>query len=72
MGYKPGDYEKYHASPRMKKERAARNGARREAEKKGQVHKGDGKHVDHKDGNPNNNKPSNKRVISAHANRVKQ
>jgi hypothetical protein len=72
MGYKPGDYQKYHASPRMKKERASRNKARREAERQGRVHKGDGKHIDHRDGNPMNNRPSNKRVISAHANRVKQ
>ena len=72
MAYKPGDYAKYHASDRMKKERAARNKARADAEKLGKVRKGDGKHVDHKDGNPMNNRPSNKRVISAHANRVKQ
>ena len=72
MGYKPGDYEKYHASPRMKKERAARNKARREAESKGLVRKGDGKHVDHIDGSPLNNAKSNLRVISAKANRKKQ
>jgi hypothetical protein len=40
-------YERYHASPRAKRERAARNRARREAEKDGKVHKGDGKEVDH-------------------------
>lgn len=72
MAYKKGDYAKYHASPRMIKERAARNTARKDAEKAGKVHKGDGKHVDHKNGDPNDNRPSNKRVISAHANRVKQ
>lgn len=72
MGYKPGDYEKYHASPRMKKERAARNKNRREAEKAGRVSKGDGKHIDHRDGNPGNNAKSNLRVISAKANRKKQ
>jgi hypothetical protein len=72
MGYKPGDYEKYHASPRMIKERASRNKARGEAVKKGIVRKGDGKHIDHKDGNPMNNAPGNKRVLSAKANRKKQ
>lgn len=72
MGYKPGDYERYHSSPRMKAECAARKRARRKLEKEGRVRKGDGKHVDHKDGNPNNGKRSNLRVISAHANRVKQ
>ena len=41
-------YRKYHASPKAKKDRAARNKARREAEKKGLVKKGDGKELDHK------------------------
>ena len=41
-------YEKYHASAKAKKDRAARNKARREAEKKGKVKKGDGKELDHK------------------------
>lgn len=72
MGYKQGDYEKYHASPRMKKERAARNKARRQAVREGKAHKGDGMHLDHKDGNPMNNRPSNKRMLSAQANRRKQ
>lgn len=66
------EYRKYHSSPRMKKERAARNKARAEMEKKGRVHKGDGKEIDHKDGNPNNSSPSNLRVVSRHTNRVKQ
>jgi predicted house-cleaning NTP pyrophosphatase (Maf/HAM1 superfamily) len=66
------EYRKYHASPRMIAERAARNKARAILEKQGRVRKGDGKHVDHKDGNPNNNSPSNLRVISAKANRKKQ
>jgi hypothetical protein len=72
MGYKPGDYEKYHSSERMKKERALRNKNRRDFTAAGKVKKGDGKHIDHKDGNPQNNKPSNKRVISAKANLKKQ
>lgn len=72
MGYKPGDYEKYHASPRMKKERALRNKNRREFEKKGIVRKGDGKEIDHKDGNPKDNARKNLRVVSRHTNRVKQ
>lgn len=37
----------YNAQPEQKKNRAARNKARREAEKKGKVRKGDGKDVGH-------------------------
>lgn len=72
MAYKPGDYDKYHASERAKKDRAARNKARRQLEAKGRVHRGDGKEVDHVDGNPRNNAPGNRRVVSRHTNRVKQ
>lgn len=44
------DYEKEYANegPERKKNRAKRNKARRELEKEGLVHKGDGKVVDHK------------------------
>ena len=62
------EYVKYHSSPRMIKERKNR----RSLMKQGRVRKGDGKHIDHKDGNPNNNSPSNLRVMSAKKNRVKQ
>ena len=72
MAYKPGDYAKYHANPKAIKERALRNKNRREFEKKGLVRKGDGKEIDHKDGNPRNNGRGNLRVIGRHANRVKQ
>jgi len=37
----------YESRPEQKKRRAARNRARYEAEKKGLVHKGDGKELDH-------------------------
>lgn len=42
------EYREYHAKPEQKKKRAQRNAARREMEKAGKVHKGDGKDVDHK------------------------
>lgn len=64
-------YRKYHASKKAKKQRAGRNKARREAEKAGTVHKGDGKEVHHiralsKGGGY---AKSNTRVISRKANR---
>ena len=37
--------------------------------KNGRATKGDGKDVDHKDGNPQNNSPSNLRMMSVNANR---
>ena len=72
MSYKKGDYDKYHDSPRMKKERALRNKNRKDFEKAGKVRKGDGKEIDHSDGNPRNNAARNLKVISRHKNRVKQ
>ena len=41
-------YEKYDSKDEVKKNRAKRNKARRDLEKEGKVHKGDGKDVDHK------------------------
>lgn len=50
---------KYHATPAQKKRRAARNAARRKLIKAGKVRKGDGKDVDHRNGNPFDNAVSN-------------
>jgi hypothetical protein len=66
------EYEDYHGSPEQIKRRAARNQARRHLEKKGKVHKGDGKDVDHKNHNPLDNSPANIRVRSKSANRSDQ
>lgn len=41
------EYQNYHAKPEQKKNRAARNAARRQMENKGVVRKGDGMDVDH-------------------------
>lgn len=60
---------KYNSKPEQKKRRAARGRARYKMEKAGKVRKGDGKDVDHRDGNPNNNSKSNLRVRSKSANR---
>lgn len=66
------DYEKFQSSPEQKKARAARNRNRRKAEKEGKVRKGDGKDIDHIDGNPKNNSKKNLRVISRSKNRAKR
>lgn len=60
---------KYHATPSQKAKRASRGRARYGLIKKGKVRVGDGKDVDHKDTNANNNSPSNLRVQSESANR---
>lgn len=64
-------YKKYQGTPKAKKERAARNRARREDEAKGLVHKGDGKEVDHIKALSvgGSTAHSNTRVISRHQNR---
>jgi 5-methylcytosine-specific restriction endonuclease McrA len=68
------EYKKFQSSPEQKKYRAERNKARREAEREGRVHKGDGKDIDHvkplsKGGST---AKSNTRVISKSANRAKK
>ena len=65
-------YQKYHASPRAKKERAMRNKARRNAEAAGKVHKGDGKEVDHIKAlsNGGSNSEKNTRIIERRKNRA--
>lgn len=66
------EYRKYHSSPAAIRARSNRNKARRQMEKEGRVKKGDGKDVDHKDGNPMNNSRSNLAVTSRSANRAKK
>ena len=66
------EYARDHASKKAKTERASRNKARRSLTASGRVQKGDGKDVDHKDGNPRNNSKKNLRVISKSKNRSKK
>lgn len=63
------EYKVSHSSPEEKKKRASRNAARAKMEKSGRVHKGDGKDVDHKNTNANDNSSGNLRVKSSSANR---
>lgn len=67
------EYQRDHASHRAIQQRSERNQARAREEDKGNVHKGDGREVDHirplsKGGS---NSDENTRVVSRHANRVK-
>lgn len=63
----------YENRPAQVKRRVARNRARRKAEKKGLVHKGDNKEVDHlgfhRTGDLNKVRT---KVVSQHANRIRQ
>lgn len=63
------EYREYHSKPEQIKKRASRNAARRLMIKAGKAKKGDGKDVDHKDRNANNNSIRNLRVVSRKKNR---
>jgi hypothetical protein len=63
------EYNRYHKQLKQKKRRAGRNKARRMMTKKVGKAKLNGKDVDHKDRNPNNNSKSNLRVIRKTLNR---
>ena len=63
------EYQNYHSKPEQRANRSKRVLARREMIKSGRASKGDGKDVDHKDGNPQNNSPSNLRMMSVAKNR---
>lgn len=70
------NYKKENAwenTPEQVRRRVARNRARRRAEKKGLVHKGDGKELDHVGSHRRgslDHVPT--RVVSRHANRIRQ
>lgn len=66
------EYDTYQSSESAKKDRASRNSARRSALRKGLVHKGDGKDVDHINSNPRQNNSSNLRIVSRSTNRGKR
>ena len=63
------EYKNYHSSPKQKKNRASRNSARSALTKAGVVRKGDGKDVNHRNGNPRDNRKSNLTVSSQKNNR---
>lgn len=61
---------KYNSKPSSKKDRASRNAARGEAMKAGKVRKGDGKDIDHANGDPRDNRKGNTQVMAASKNRA--
>lgn len=63
------EYDNYQGKPEQRKRNDARKAARRKMTAAGKVRKGDGKDVDHKDGNPKNNSKKNLRVTTKKANR---
>ena len=63
---------KYDSQPHVKRKRANRTAARYKMEKAGFVRKGDGKDVDHKNGNPRDNRLSNLSIKSKSSNRSKK
>lgn len=66
------EYDEYQGTEEQKKRRAQRNKARREAERKGQVHKGDNKEIDHVAKNRKGRLGDKTQVLSKASNRRKQ
>jgi hypothetical protein len=66
------EYSRFQSSKKAKRDRAARNTARRRAEREGRVHKGDEKEIDHKNSTPTDNRPANLIVVSRRTNRAKK
>lgn len=63
------EYDNYHGKPEQRANRSKRVLARRKMEDEGEVKKGDGKDVHHKDGDPQNNSDGNLEVMSKSKNR---
>ena len=66
------EYKRFQSSKKAKRDRAARNKARRQAMREGRGHRGDDKEVDHRDSNPQHNSSSNLRVVSRKFNRSRK
>ena len=66
------EYMTYHGKPKQIKRRDAQNKARALMEKKRALRKEDGLHVDHKNNNPLNNRPSNLRAAAVKTNLQKK
>lgn len=66
------ELKRFQSSKKAKKDRAARNNARRKALREGKVHRGDDKEVHHSDSNPRNNSESNLKIVSLKFNRSRK
>lgn len=66
------ELKRFQSTKKAKKDRAARNKARREALREGKVHRGDDKEIHHADSDPRNNSRSNLRVVSRTFNRSRK
>lgn len=66
------ELSRFQSSKKAKKDRAARNKARREALAEGKVHRGDSKEVHHKDSVATHNSKSNLAVVSRTFNRSRK
>lgn len=64
------EYDNYHSKPEQRANRSSRNKARRKAKKAGYAVAG--KDIDHKNGNPRDNRLSNLSIKSKSANRSKK
>ena len=63
------EYANYQGKPAQKKRRASRNAARNSLMKSGIVRKGDGKDVNHRNGNPMDNRAKNLSITTKRSNR---
>ena len=63
------EYKNYQGTSKQKANRASRNSARSALKKAGVVRKGDGKDINHRNGNPKDNRRSNLSVTTKRANR---
>ena len=66
------EYRDYHSKPSAKKDRASRNKVRRDALAAGRVKKGSHMDIDHKNGNPRDNRRENLRIVHRSVNRSKK
>lgn len=66
------ELKRFQSTKKAKKDRAARNKARRQALREGKVHRGDDKEIHHADSDPRNNSKSNLRVVSRTFNRSRK